>query len=270
MGIVGDFVNELGNFGSKHGRLLLTIGSICGVWVGGSLVAYGAIKLHKELEEDKEMSTKDKIKKGVVDLGPGIAVMGLTTAAIIGNHKLNSKQIAGGIVVGAYAKERAQRAKAEKELKEAMTKKAEKEEEPKKETPQSEKPLWKDEFTGQFFRADASDIRDAVNRAVAKKTEKTIDQHSKPYNCNSFEQTFKLYGVVNLNDILMELNCEHCDAADLIVWKLHDNEFPSPFGLKPDEEPELGIDNFGNTYRVLQFTDYVYPHWTAFRDDDDD
>lgn len=269
MSIVGDFVNELGNFGSKHGRLLLTIGTICGVWVGGSLVAYGAVKLHNELEEDKEMSTKDKIKKGVVDLGPGVAVMGLTTAGIVCNHKLSSKQIAGSIAVGAYAKERMQRAKAEKELKEAMTKKAEKSEEHKPDVPKEEKPLWKDEFTGQFFRADATDIRDAVDRAVAKKTANTIDQNSKPYNCNSFEQNFKLYGIVNLNDILAELGCERCEAADLIVWRLNTNEFPEPFGIKPGEEPELGIDSLGNTYRVLQFADYVYPHWTAFKDDDD-
>lgn len=267
MGIVGDFVNELGNFGSKHGRLLLTIGSICGVWVGGSLVAYGAVKLHKELEEDKEMSTKDKIKKGVVDLGPGIAVMGLTTAAIIGNHKLNSKQIAGGIVVGAYAKERAQRAKAEKELKEAMTKKAEKEEEPKKETPQSEKPLWKDEFTGQFFRADASDIRDAVNRAVAKKTENALEIHDKPYNRNDLETDFKMHGMVTLNDILTELGCEWCDCGQYVIWRLGRNEFPNVFGLKPDEELEVGLDNFGNTYRVLKFTDATYP--SHIPDDDD-
>lgn len=269
MGIVGDFVNELGNSGSKHGRLLLTIGSICGVWVGGSLVAYGAVKLHKELEEDKEMSTKDKIKKGVVDLGPGIAVMGLTTAGIVCNHKLSSKQIAGGIVAGAYVKERVQRAKAEKELKEATTKKAEKSEEQKSDVPKEEKPLWKDEFTGQFFRADANDIRNAVDRAVAKKTASTIDQNSKPYNLNGFEQNFKLYGVVKLNDILTELNCEPCEAADLVAWKLNKNEFPVPFGIKPGEEPELGIDSLGNTYRVLQFTDYVYPHWTTLDDDDD-
>ncbi len=269
MGIVGDFVNELGNFGSKHGRLLLTIGSICGVWVGGSLVAYGAVKLHKELDEDKEMSTKDKIKKGVVDLGPGVAVMGLTTAGIICNHKLSSKQIAGGIVVGAYAKERLQRAKAEKELKDATTKKSEKSEEQKSDVPKEEKPLWKDEFTGQFFRADTTDISDAVNRAVAKKTASTIDQNSKPYNCNSFEQNFKLYGIVKLNDILEELGCERCEAADLIVWRLNENEFPVPFGIKSGEEPELGIDSLGNAYRVLQFADYVYPHWTAFKDDDD-
>lgn len=267
MGIVGDFVNEVGNFGSKHGRLLLTIGSICGVWVGGSLVAYGAVKLHKELEEDKEMSTKDKIKKGVVDLVPGVAVMGLTTAGIICNHKLSSKQIAAGVAVGAYAKERVQRAKAEKELKEATTKKPEKSEELKSDVPKEEKYLWKDWFTGQFFRADATDIRDAVNRAVAKKTEEIIDKNDRAYNCNSLDNDFKLYGILTLNDILTELGCEWCDGGQYVVWRLSKNEFPTVFGLKPDEEPELGIDNFGNTYRVLQFTDATYP--SHIPDDDD-
>lgn len=267
MSIVGDFVNELGNFGSKHGRLLLTIGSICGVWVGGSLVAYGAVKLHKELEKDKEMSTKDKIKKGVVDLGPGIAVMGLTTAGIVCNHKLSSKQIAAGVAVGAYAKERLQRAKAEKELKEATTKKPEKSEEQKSDVPKEEKPLWKEEYTGQFFRADAGDIRDAINRAVAKKTEEIIDKHDKSYNCNSLESDFKLYGTVTLNDILKELGCECCDGGQYVLWKLGKNEFPTAFGIKPGEDPELGLDNDGNTYRILQFTDCTYPY--CIPDDDD-
>lgn len=267
MSIVGDFVNELGNFGSKHGRLLLTIGSICGVWVGGSLVAYGAVKLHKELEEDKEMSTKDKIKKGVVDLGPGIAVMGLTTAGIVCNHKLSSKQIAGSIVVGAYAKERLQRTKAEKELKESMTKKPEKSEEQKSDVPKEEKPLWKDEFTGQFFRADATDIRDAINRAVAKKTAIALEVHDKPYNLNDLENDFKLHGRITLNDILTELGCEWCDGGQYVIWRLDKNEFPNIFGLKPDEEPEVGLDNFGNAYRVLQFTDATYPSNSP--DDDD-
>lgn len=268
MSIVGDFVNELGNFGSKHGRLLLTIGSICGVWVGGSLVAYGAVKLNKELEKDKEMSTKDKIKKGVVDLGPGVAVMGLTTAGIICNHKLSSKQIAGGIVVGAYAKERLQRAKAEKELKDATTKKPEKSEEPKSDVPKEEKPLWKDEFTGQFFRADSDDIQDAVNRAVTKKTANALEIHDKPYNLNDLETDFKIHGTVTLNDILTELGCEWCNGGQYVVWRLSKNEFPTVFGLKPDEEPGLGIDNFGNTYRVLQFADGTYP--SHIPDDDDD
>lgn len=267
MSIVGNFVNELGNFGNKHGRLLLTIGSICGVWVGGSLVAYGAVKLHKELEEDKKMSTKDKIKKGVVDLGPGVAVMGLTTAGIICNHKLSSKQIAGGIVVGAYAKERVQRAKAEKELKEATTKKPEKSEEQKPEIPKEEKPLWKEEYTGQFFRADADDIRDAINRAVAKKTENIMDKHDRVHNCNSLDSDFKIYGNLTLNDILTEFGCEWCDGGQYVIWRLGNNEFPDVFGLKPDEEPELGLDNDGNTYRVLQFKDATYP--SNIPDDDD-
>lgn len=267
MGIVGKFMNGVGEFGSKNGRLLLTIGSICGVWVGGTMLALGAVKLYKELQSDDEMETKDKVIKGVADLGPGVAVLGFTTAAIVGNHKLSNEQIAGGIVAAAYAKERASRAKAEKELKESTTKSSEektvKTEEPKNESvdiPKGDKPLWKEEFTGQFFRADVIDISNAIDRAIAKKTKDACKATSL---ANNFEQI----GVVTLNDILTELGCEYSEAGTLLKWKLVNDDFPVAFGMKPDEEPELGIDNHGNTYRVLQFCDKAYPRCV---DDDDD
>lgn len=275
MGIVGKLMNGVGEFGSKNGRLLLTIGSICGVWVGGTMLALGAVKLYKELQSDDEMETKDKVIKGVADLGPGVAVLGFTTAAIVGNHKLSNEQIAGGIVAAAYAKERASRAKAEKELKESTTKSSEektvKTEEPKNESvdiSKGDKPLWKEEFTGQFFRADVVDISNAIDRAIAKKTKDAINTNVNNYcKATSLANDFERNGVVTLNDILMELGCEYSEAGTFLKWKLVNNDFPVAFGMKPDEEPELGIDNHGNTYRVLQFCDKTYPHCV---DDDDD